>query len=615
MKTSSDFIRFSVIFFKFISILIGLLFISISLVILFESIVHYRNPLDLNFNGSVEMLSAVGALISGITLVSIFPESMRAKFTRPSSKAPANPTYGFVTLLSVGIGATIGSPLFIILPVNIIQYAMVSLISLTIAGTLSYLIARIYSYMFVYTRANKLDAVGGPGFVKITTRDRSVRYFIARFSMWIANTALAAFSAIFLFTFTFQDFPEILSVYGINGSSVYFFEGTVLLLFIIWFIVNAFFERKYLKTIGYAQIVLLGIIILLIIVQGLFLGFAGSWNFSGFLSYRGSNIWLDVIENTGYLFILFFGFQEIQSLGRESLETSSIPLISRMFKLRPIPKEKYFPMAMMLTVLISLILMIFDALTIYAVHPSLGALQSSNIPALYIVKYYISPRFQIVTMTAFLLATVTTFVPAFIAASRHLRALSEDGFFPRSVKSFSWIFTVMLIILLSLTNPGFLVNITDFMVLIALGIICLSAFWLRKVTGKVPRSIVATSLIAGIGAFIIDISVYPVSQLVVLLGVVAVILSFLMYDAISLGTVGLQLFVIFFDLLGFLFLSYFPSDIAFRYPAIFGPLSHRIIFPDTDLREIILFSAITIFINVLMDVFVIKRTDYFITKK
>ncbi len=599
--------------FKLITAIVGALFIFISITMIYAIFVHYGSPSTARFSGNTEIIASIASIVTGITLISIAPESFRVKFRRPPFRPQMKPTYGFLTLLAIGVGATIGSPLFIILPVNIVQYAFVSAVSLVIAGTLSYLISRIYSGMYRYSVQNNVEVVGGPGFVKMVTREKSLRYFISRFSMWIANTSLAAFSAIFLFTFAFSTLPTLLSGLGLPEIWVSATVSLIMGLFGIWFVINAFFERRYLKAIGYAQIVMIVVIVILILYQGVSLGVAGSWNFSGFFSQGRGNIPFEILENTGFLFILFFGFQEIQAMVRESMDTSEIPVITRLFHLKPMPKEKYLTLSMQATVLLSLILMIFNALTIYAVHPNLGALSSSTIPALYVVSTFLGPRFQIVTITAFLLSTITTFVPAFIAASRHLRSLAEEGFFPRAVKNSSWIFTVVVIMVLSLTQPDFLVNITDFMVLIALGMISLSPIWLRKITGKISKRTAATSLAASTICFLVDLLLFPQNPNVVLLGVVAIILSFMMYDIISTGTIGLQVFVIFFDLAGFMMVSAFPTEITLALPAFLQSITGRTIIPDYDLRILLLIGAFTVFINVFMDVFVIERTDY--TKK
>lgn len=596
--------------YKAFSVVIGILVLLASVILLLTVLGYYHSFSGLKFPEAVLIFSTLAALISGIAMISFLPESYRVRFARPSFRSTVKPAYGFVTLFAVGLGATIGSPLFIILPVNITQYAIVSVISLLIAGSLSYAISLIYRDMFRYTLKTKDEVIGGPSFVKIATGEKSARYFIVRFSMWLANTALAAFSAVFFFTFTFESFPQYLSEIGLSTTYIFWIEISIVVLFSIWFVINAFFERKFLKSIGYAQIVMITIVVLILVAESLTLGFRGNWNFTGIFDIRPGNIYTDIFENTGFLFILFFGFQEIQALTRESVDRSKIPLFHGKNSDPYAEKSKYFPLSMSLTVVVAGAIMIFNALAIYSVHPSLSALENSSIPAIYIASKYLGPVFIPLTLVAFLLATITTFIPAIIAASKHLRSLSEDGFFPRSVRQTSWLFTILVIAILAITGPDFLVNITDFMVLIALGMICLAPFWLRKITRSLKKRTLLYSVIAGIFSFIVDITLFPEDPIVVLVGIIAVVLSFFVYDLISIGTIGLQLFVVMFDLVALSFLIKFASGFVLTVPkfiSLFGGLNINV---SEVLFIILIISPVLVSINMFLDIFFIRRTNY-----
>ncbi|EQB71056.1 MAG: hypothetical protein AMDU1_APLC00038G0003 [Thermoplasmatales archaeon A-plasma] len=58
-----------------------------------------------------------------------------------------------------------------------------------------------------------------------------------------------------------------------------------------------------------------------------------------------------------------------------------------------------------------------------------------------------------------------------------------------------------------------------------------------------------------------------------------------------------------------MFEAIFPSTIAITYPPFFGPLAGHVLLPFLFLRIILLLSAATVFVNIIMDVFVIKRID------
>ena len=608
MRINFSFSKIIPLIFKIIVVVLGIIVLVFSASYLLGGLTKTNLSHDMVPGFIMDLMGSVIGVISGIALISILPESLIVRFRRPSSHGLPNPTYGFYILLAIGVGSTIGSPLFIILPVNVDQYAIVSIISLLLATTLSFLMARIYNIMYRQIRLNKMHAVGGPSFVKMAIGPGSVRYFISRFSMWIANTALAAFSAIFFVEFNFQVIPGILTDLGykglLNSIIVYSITG----IFIFWFILNSFFERRFIKNIGFIQVALVIILVAVIVYQAVSLGFIGSWNLSGIFTLPHGNIAQEILENTGYLFILFFGFQEIQAMERETLESGKIPILSRIHKGKMYSKETQIFASMFTTVLIASSVMILLAFAIFSLHANSAAVSSSNIPMIYIAGQYLGILGEALTAVIFLIATITTFVPAFLAASRHLRTLGEDGFFPKSVSSVSWIFTLVLIVVLSLSNGSFLVNITDFMVLSSLAMISLSLLWNRKRIAKKNITGSLISLIVGAGCLIAAVSVYFIDPSVVLLGVVAIVLSYMIYDAFMLGSVGLQIFIALLDIILFFSISVLPFYSVPTYFPYFPALPFLTAQTSIKILSIILAaSAAAIIINLTMDLFVINR--------
>ncbi|MHB1470966.1 MAG: APC family permease [Thermoplasmataceae archaeon] len=608
MRINFSYSKIIPLIFKIMVVALGVLVLVFSASYLLGGLTKTNLAHDMAPGFVMDLLGSAIGIISGIVLISILPESLIVRFRRPSSHGLSNPTYGFYILLAIGVGSTIGSPLFIILPVNIEQYAIVSIISLLIATTLSLLMARIYNIMYRQIRINRMQAVGGPSFVKMAIGPGSVRYFISRFSMWIANTALAAFSAIFFVEFNFQVIPRILTALGftgiLNSIVVYSITG----IFIFWFILNSFFERRFIKQIGFIQVALVIILVAVIVYQAASLGFISSWNLSGILTLPQGNIVEDILENTGYLFILFFGFQEIQAMERETLETGKIPILSRIHKGKLYSKETQIFASMFTTVLIASSVMILLAFALFSLHANFAAVSSSNIPMIYIAGQYLGILGETLTAAIFLIATITTFVPAFLAASRHLRTLGEDGFFPKSISSVSWIFTLVLIIILSLSNGSFLVNITDFMVLSSLSMISLSLLWNRKRMVKKHITGSLISMIVGAGCLIAAISVYFIDPSVVLLGAVAIVLSYMIYDAFMLGSVGLQLFIALLDIILFFSISVLPFYSVPTYFPYIPELPFFTALTSVKILSVILVSSsAAIIINLTMDLFIINR--------
>ena len=152
-------------------------------------------------------------------------------------------------------------------------------------------------------------------------------------------------------------------------------------------------------------------------------------------------------------------------------------------------------------------------------------------------------------------------MPAFLAATRHLRSLGEDGYMPRSLASLSWLFTLVSIFLLAVGNQDFLVEITDFMVLVSLGIITLSAVWLRRSRGTAYGRSDVLPIVVGASCFVAGGAVYLISSSVVVFGTLAILFAYLAFDILELGQLGVQLFLSILSLSCLPLLELFPHSV------------------------------------------------------
>jgi amino acid transporter len=602
--------RIAALALKTVGLVIGVLLAAFALGYVYDELTFLSGPGGANVGDVLAVLAGVALVFSGGALIAQLPESLLARFRRlPHTVMRRRPVYGLGTMLSVGVGATLGSPLFILIPENILQYEVVSVLSLILATVLSVAMAKVYSDMYRMSKELGLEGVGGPSFTKVAVGVRSVRYFVSRLSMWVSNTALAAYTKIVFLIFVLdpQYLPSILNAFGLTTFQIDVTTYIVAGAFVAWTILNILFEQRYLRMLGLFQIVMTAILLIILVYHSLVLGATGSWNFSGLFSTSLGSGWVSaLVINTGYLYLLFFGFQEIQSLERDSMERSRIPILSWVKRGPTLERAKYFGVAMVLSVVVASIVNIFYGLAVYASH---AQLQGSAIPALFIAKNLLGPSQELLVAVAFLIATVTTFVPAFLAAARHLGALGEDGYMPTSLANLSWVFTLVAILLLAVSNQDFLVNITDFMVLISLGIISLSAIWLRR-RSKRTRSVgKGLPLLVGLSCFVFGGAVYFVNPSVVVFGSMAVIFAYLIFDIIELGTLGSQLFLSTFG-----FVSIFAMT-AFRHTVYQGGILHFVgqpagIDPSVFVIWGLLLSSTLLAINVLIDVRILRRTSF-----
>jgi len=508
-------------------------------------------------------VALLAAFLTGGLLLAEAPVKLRIPRLKPRPARDSPASYGFVTILAVGIGSTLGAPLFLLIPLNVVEYSIVSVISLALAMILSIAMARNNADSYAALKARGLTAVGGPAFVRAAVGTRSARYFIARVSMALANTALAAYCVLVFVLFIFGYLPHLLQGYGLGGVPTVLIVGTIAVLFAIWFVMNSILERRFMRTIGFAQIAFTSVLVAIMVTQSYLLGSAGGWNFHGLFDFPGAS-GFDLIGatlvNTAYLYLLFFGFQEIQVLDREARDTVRIPVLSWIRKGYVLDKKRYFGIAMVATVVIAGLVNIFYALAVFAAHPSPSALSASQIPALYVAESVLGRPYEVLMALAFMIATFTTFVPAFLAATRHIGSLGEDGFLPKSIARGSWLLVLAAIAFLAAAGQEFLVSITDYMVLVSLGIIALAAIWLRGDRRRAVERKDALALGIGLACFVAAAALYAVGPAVAVFGSISIAVAFLVYDFFELGVLGTKLFVAFLDIVTFLLLAAYPSS-------------------------------------------------------
>ena len=586
-------------YFKVSSVVIGALYL-VAGAAFFLSFAGAGTRPAIQLNQFFFILSVVVLMILGISLITFLPSSLKAKFKRPVRKPSRSRTYGFVTMLAIGVGTTLGSPLFIIIPQNITQYAVVSVISMIIAVFLSLGMAFAYAKMFQYSQEKKLDVVGGATFARLSSGTKSVRYFVARVSMWIGNTSLAAYSALIFYEFAFKLLPSMTG----SGTGTLVLQGLLLIVFILWFVVNAFYERRFIRLIGNVQIILVVIFAPILIAFGFSLIVISHGNFSGLTTAYHGNFVFDIIVNTGYLYILFFGFQEIMTLNLEGKEAVQFPRLGRLLGIESLPKNRYIPLAMICTVIVSAAINIIVALGVFSLHLKAAAVHTYSIPVITIARDFLGSGWELFVSAAFMIATVTTFIPAFLAGSRHLGELGRDGFFPQSFSEYSWIFVVSFIIVLSVTGPNFLANITDFTVLISLGIITFSSLGLLRSRFPHYRRWQWISVVVGLFTFVFSASLFFNGASIIAFGIMALFLTYAFYDAFELGSVGIQVLLFFMVLAVSMVDLLFPLGKAFLSGVSIAPPAN-LISSSQNIVAFMIGSLALIVINLYVDIYLV----------
>ena len=167
--------RRGVLLLKYMAVALGAVAAFVSVDYIINEYWYLNTIKSFGFVDIILITAVVAIVLSSVALVASLPSSLHVPFPRIRRQTPAKPAYGFTSMLAVGLGATLGSPLFILIPLNIVQYEFVSLGSLVLATILSILMAKVYADMYRESVAMGLEAVGGPSFTEAATGGRSVR--------------------------------------------------------------------------------------------------------------------------------------------------------------------------------------------------------------------------------------------------------------------------------------------------------------------------------------------------------------------------------------------------------------------------------------------------------
>ena len=385
--------------------------------------------------------------------------------------------YGFWTLLAVSLGATIGPSAFVLTPYSVIHYGYQALIGMILASVSAVLLAYGYAKMFAYSK--KIIGgkyVGGPSFVRNAFGAKHYVYIIARFTMWIGNVALAAFNLLITI--------ELLSRYllPLVGVEVHGFQDIVLklALFILLSVIVLLVYQHWEETVSMQRIITT-LFLALFLAHAFFIASSINWTAGTLLApiqYAFGQpdvaglLW-SILTSAAYVYLMVFGFQEVQSLA-ENVKASDAENPEK-----EVARKLMY--SMILGAGISGLLFI-GYMYLFTLSKAQGyAIPATPIPSLDMLRAETLP--YLVTLTALLLGIMTTYIPAFVAALKHLRELLMDVFLVdmKSLKiSVDPYIVIFFMGLLLLSNAEYIIRLTDFAVLISLIFVASAEYFLAR---------------------------------------------------------------------------------------------------------------------------------------
>ena len=107
---------------KIVALVVGLVVAAYATGYLYDEVTYISQQRVTTLGEVIVAVAAMSLALTGVALIASLPDSLRVRFRRPSKVQRDHPVYGFGTVLAVGVGATLGSPLFILIPQNVIQY-------------------------------------------------------------------------------------------------------------------------------------------------------------------------------------------------------------------------------------------------------------------------------------------------------------------------------------------------------------------------------------------------------------------------------------------------------------------------------------------------------------
>jgi len=394
--------------------------------------------------------------------------------------------YSLPVLLAISVGATIGPSTFVLSPYSVKHFGWLALPGMILASVSAIMLAYGYSRMLYYSKKLGGKIVGGPSFVGNAYGLKHYLYIISRFTMWMGNVALAAFNLLISIELVAKYILPLVLTNIDKGTYVLIETLVRVVIFMFLSLVVLAVYRNWEKMVD-MQIILAIIFICLFFVHSFYL----YENYQPSMTFTIPEINLSMIPNIGdyilgilmsaaYVYLMVFGFQEVQSLG-DRVKLKSKDPEERLKEVTSILKK-----AMVGGAVISAIVFLFYVWIYVGIIEKGYSIPETPIPALDLCRDNFV--FFTLTLSAIALGIITTYVPAFVAAIQHLKELISDVFLV-DVEELTFhpdpYIVIVFMAFLLLTNAEYIIHLTDFAVLISMSIIAFSWYTLRNKVIKI----------------------------------------------------------------------------------------------------------------------------------
>ncbi len=352
-----------------------------------------------------------------------------------------NKTIGFFGLLMLGVGATVGAGIFVLLG----EATVLTGPSVVIAFVINFIIAIVIATH--YAEMASLSPVEGGGYSFIEEAFGSSAYYIG-WLIWLGNIAYAGFCSVAF------------ALYVTNGTSISPFLVAIATL-AIFSVVNLTGIRSVIEIEKLLTVVLI-VIFCVFTVRG-----ASFFDLSNFSNIFPNGV-LALLPATSLVFLCYVGFETITTISAEVKNPT-----------------KNIPKALIWSVIISGALYISFSL-VFA-----GAVDHSAItnPDTALLQFFRTDIMRLALFAAALFAILSSLNIGLMAASRNAYALARDGFLPnvfsKLSKKDSPVYAIVLssvvaMLLIFSGTATSIASVSNFSYMLVVSMVCMSVITLRR---------------------------------------------------------------------------------------------------------------------------------------
>ncbi|MHA1584469.1 MAG: APC family permease [Promethearchaeota archaeon] len=397
------------------------------------------------------------------------------EISQPQIKIKSKKKYGFWTMISQGLGGTVGGPIFVILGTMILRAKAGILISLLINSFL------MLAFVLNYSELALSLPISGGGYSFSKEAIGGIQGFLIGWLMWVGNLLFAALSALG-FAFSLAIFlPE-----GLLTPWAYKIISIVIILvyygYTLW---SSTSLNKFMRVL--TLILVFGFTVYIIVT--LFAGNSLNTDFSTDILNGGYEL-SSVLSMTAFTFVIYCVYEWNSTF--ESL-TASFDRIERPRKNIP----RVFILVLCVGIIIYFLVTLSSLINIGHVGSNTwNAVTSSDVPMATLFNIVLHNPIGLYFMGIIGMVATMTSISSGLQMSTHvLASMSRDGFIhpivEKKYRGVNWvaltISTVLILCIIPILDVNMLAEISNFIFLVSMFFLSVSVIILRRTRSNLIR--------------------------------------------------------------------------------------------------------------------------------